>query len=118
MEPPERQADLAEIRRREDEATTRELAANRREQESDVREGVLDRWERELTTQAISLGLLDEDAERSRDEDRDRRVRQHRLRRSDAEARHEAEIERGIERARRQAPPPEVLAGLIDESGH
>ena len=118
-------------RRRHDETDAREAAADQREQEDDIREGVLDRWERELTAQALSLQMFDDADEASQALASRQRAEAHRRRRDEAEARHDAAIARGIERAGRgedeahSAPrldsqvrrALERLAELVESSG-
>lgn len=95
-------------------ADDREASADRREQALDIREGVLDRWERELAERARALGVLDDDEEAAIDAARERRADARRDRWAAAEGRHEAAIERGIERARAEhgAPASEPVAAM------
>lgn len=97
--------------RRELHADARDKAADRREQQDDIREGVLDSWERELVARAIELDLFDEHDAAAIDAARRHRVEDRQRRRADAERRHDAAVERGIQRARheRAASPDDPL---------
>lgn len=90
--------------RREQAADERELAADRRERDDDIREGVLDRWERELTERAASMELLDHDDTAQLESERARRADARSARRVAADERREAAIEREVDRRGRAAP--------------
>lgn len=85
--------------RRDDAADARDAEADRREREHDIREGVLDRWERDLTERASSLHLLDDVDEEALARRRAQRAEERRRRRAEAEQRHEEAIDRAVERA-------------------
>lgn len=103
------------VSNRDRDVDARDEDADRREREIDIREGVLDRWERELTQRAIALDLIDNTTLVSLDVARRERQDARRQRRADAEARHEAAIQRGVDRMRggdeQPASAPDVGTG-------
>ena len=124
----DRPAESGSTDRRERQANARDEAADRREHDDDIREGVLDSWERELVARAIELELFDELDAAALAAARRHRVEAHQRRRADAERRHDAAVERGVQRARHGAAPPDVtlepdaeraierLAALVDSN--
>lgn len=98
---------------RDVEADEREAEADRRELRIDARELVLDRWEQEIAARAAAMGLLDEIEEHRREQRRRDRAADGHARRSAAENRRAAAIERAIrqgEGRRRPADPAATAA--------